>query len=82
MNNLVVPEMFNSLIPYAVGFDKVFDLFVEKFARCRWNVDLNEFAMFDLFDGANHLETVEGKVDLVSFLSAIVNNKLLTLYII
>ena len=35
--------------------------------------------MFDSFDGANHLETVEGKIDLVSFSSTLTNANLLSL---
>ena len=35
--------------------------------------------MFDSYDGANHLETAEGKIDLVSFSSAIANHDLLQL---
>ena len=35
--------------------------------------------VFDSFDGANHLESVESKVNLISFSSTIANNELLTL---
>ena len=33
--------------------------------------------MIDLFDGANHLETIEGKLDLISFSSTLLNSNLL-----
>ena len=32
--------------------------------------------LFDSFDGANNLETAEGKVDLISFSTTLVNNHL------
>lgn len=47
--------------------------------ECRFkDVNVNSVIMFDNFDGGNHLETAEGKIDLVGFSSALANANLLS----
>ena len=41
-------------------------------------MNVNSVIMFDNFDGGNHLETAEGKIDLVGFSSALANANLLS----
>ena len=40
---------------------------------------LRSLVVFDSFDGANHFETIEGKVDLVSYCSTCFNQDLISL---
>jgi hypothetical protein len=58
---------------------KIYALLLEKVQRKMLNYKPSDIIMFDSFDGANHLETAEGKIDLVSFSSTIVNQELLQL---
>ena len=58
---------------------KVHNLLVDNL-ECKFkNVNINSVIIFDSFDSANHLETMEGKIDLVSFSSILVNSNLLSL---
>ena len=58
---------------------KICALLLEKAQRKILNCKPNDIIKFDSCDGANHLETAEGKINLVSFSSAIVNHDLLQL---
>ena len=53
-----------------------YDILVQKICNYNLTIDCSTFIMFDSFDGANHLETVEGKIDLVSFNSTLINSDL------
>ena len=53
-----------------------YDILVRKICNYDLPIDCSTFIMFDSFDGANHLETVEGKIDLVSFNSTLINSDL------
>ena len=55
------------------GVRKYHEIMVDKLAIMNKSVDMSRLIAFDSFDGANHLETVEGNIDLVSFNSTIVN---------
>ena len=57
----------------AGGYHKIYKIIIDQIKRRNDNVDINSIAMIDSFDGANHLETMEEKLDLVSFSSALVN---------
>ena len=59
------------------GHEKVFKLFCNKFKYQDQNVNMNKIILFDSFDRINHLETAEGKVDLISFNTTLVNKNLL-----
>jgi len=61
------------------GCEKAYSLLIDKLERRFINTTFDSVIMFDSFDGANHLETPEGKIDLVSFSSTLVNDKLLSL---
>jgi hypothetical protein len=60
------------------GFGINYNLLVEKIKRYNLGIDCSSFLVFDSFDGANYLETTEGKVDLVSFNSRLVSSDLLS----
>ena len=53
---------------------------VEKLKRKIDNFSFDKLKIFDRFDGANHLETVEVTEDLVSFSSTMINKELLTFH--
>ena len=56
----------------AGNYYQVHKIMTDKIKRsCNSNINLNKIIMFDSFDGANHLEAVKGKIDLVSFSTAI-----------
>ena len=63
------------------GHGKVFEILSKKIESRNNNIDMPKVIAFDSFDGANHLETVEGKIDLISFKSIVVNCNLLTSFI-
>ena len=62
------------------GYLKVHSLLVENLQRRKTNTNLKSLVIFDNFDGANHLETCEGKTDLVSFSSVLTSKELLTIF--
>ena len=55
----------------------IYALLLEKTQRKISNCKPNDIIMFNSYDGANRLETAEGKIGLVSFSSAIANHNLL-----
>lgn len=55
-----------------------YNLLVKKISSYNLNIDCSSLIIFDSFDGANHLETVKGKIDLVSFNLSLINSNLLT----
>ena len=61
------------------GYEKFFNLLFSKLEHCVKSSSLKKIVIFDSFDGANHLETTEGKVDLISFSSTCANKYLLSL---
>ena len=60
------------------GFAQNIDLLRKKIDSYNLPIDCSDLILFDLFDGANHLETVEGKIDLVSFNSTVINADLIS----
>ena len=60
------------------GFRKHYEIMVDKLANMNKLVDISRLIAFDSFDSANHLETVEGKIDLVSFNTTFINQHLLS----
>ena len=60
------------------GFATNYSILLNKLRKCNVSFDSSSIVMFDSFDGANHLETVEGKIDLVSFNSTLVSADLLS----
>jgi len=59
------------------GYSKVHKIMTNQIKRCNDKASMDSIIMIDSFDGANHLETIEGKLDLVSFFSTLVNSNLL-----
>jgi hypothetical protein len=59
-------------------YNKIYELLSEKITKCFPNANQKNLLFFDSFDGANHLETTEGKVDLISHSSTYVNKYLLS----
>ena len=55
-------------------------LLVEKLQRRKISTDLKSLVVLNSFDGANYLETCEGKIDLVSFSSVLASKELLTIF--
>jgi len=60
------------------GYNKIYELLSEKITKRFPNANQKNLLFFDSFDGANHLETTEGKVDLISHSSTCVNKYLLS----
>ena len=60
--------------------NKICELITDKLKCYFKEVDLQELLFFNFFDGINHLETMKGKVDLISFLSICTNKYLLNLF--
>jgi hypothetical protein len=61
------------------GYTKIYELLISKLCkRVEYHL-LNRIVMFDSFNGANHLETTEVKVNLISFSSTYINKYLLSL---
>ena len=58
---------------------KVFNVMIEKSKTHVNSSSLNEMIVIDSFNGANHLESLEDKIDLISFSSIIMNKELLSL---
>jgi len=55
------------------SFRKHYKIMVDKLANMNKSVDISCLIVFDSFDGVNHLKTIEGKIDLVSFNTTFVN---------
>ena len=55
-----------------------YEIIIDKLATMNKSVDISYLIAFDSFDGVNHLETVEDKIDLVSFNTTFVNQHLLS----
>ena len=54
-------------------FEVNYMLLKKKILSCDLPIDILSLIMFNSFNEANHLETVEGKLDLFSFNSALAN---------
>ena len=60
-------------------YSKVFNLLHDKIRKNKVFAYDSNVILFNSFDGANHLEILKGKLDLVSFSSTIFTSKLLKL---
>jgi len=61
------------------SYKKIYSFLYEKVKKRIKSEGLRDLVMFDSFDGANHLETIKGKVDLVSYSSTCFNQDLISL---
>ena len=60
------------------AFGKNFNFVAKKIESCDLNIDCTDLIAFDYFINTNHLETVEGKIALVSFNSTVINTDLVS----